>query len=1730
MSSPRADGANPSEIANPYIGLRPYKESESQWFFGRDADRKIFVDMLLANRLTLLFAASGVGKSSLLQASVLPYLKDPTHENLDAVYCNNWAGNPMVSIRAATLTALAARKRIPAEAMSTELSALPLPRFFSLCSHFSRQPLIIVLDQFEEFFHYHRSAPQFNDYKEQLVQLIGDESIAVSIVISMREDFALSLNAFKPELPTILFNKFYRLEKLTRADAESAIVRPAEMVGFKYEPALLTALLTDLAARERIGRPGSLVAESALNVEPPYLQIVCSQLFELDRNDPERTLRLGTYQSQGGAQGLLASHIDRVTAALSYPERKLASQCFSHLITRRGTKVAHTADSLARELRVDRNRLELVLRELENARLLRSQSQDQQTWFELYHDLFSDSVDQWNERFKSRERRRKTLFSVSAILTGGTLLYGAWLGTINAANSHLRLSVKGDANTQVELYHGRAETPDPFAQQSYVGETGIIRQQIEADLRFKERPLTDVSKLYSEWAKVTPDASRRMKLYRSDGDIDSALLAARGILISEDETRARTVISDIAKIGSQRGFDNELAFALSGGKSQPAVRAMSSVLNPDLNKTDFLNDRVFIDYQFPPGRTAVEFLVKIISDPKSALRPEAARMLGARKAAAAAQPLAALLCQSMATVSERGAAAGALTKIGSVAAVWPLSCKLGEQPEEVQVQIVDMLGALKVRDAASEIEHYIAPNYPTALRVSSLKALGKLGTAPRKLEPYLADTEEEIAVAAAAALEQSGHSTIMPALRTLILSAKEATAQVRLATSLARLGDSMPLSKTLSEPKARQRIFSYFTERDSRYSNYLEYNCETNDSLLQLLASDAQALEGAMDGAEVHFQKRLVKCLNYRFPSGSGRLLAQLAFAPDVELNRLAAKGLVDSDDALALPTLQRMLRGDVNERRVLAARSLGRLSSPRATETLLSVAVNRAEPSLLRAAALRALAAQGRRMPSKHPGTTFVIQLRQAIKDPTPELRSAGAAALAANLPSEAIHDLIALLGDGEESVRNEALRQIFELRSPLAVAALDSFLAQADSKKDKDILLNARELLGRDSAVEELTARLTKLLPPDGSPPPSASRTEIRKSLNKLSELGRLNSALPLTLAIESKAQEVVSTGLETVTNLGDSAWRDSLARLLFSGESETQSTALSAYVGMALPRDISAVSEQLESSSLSLQEYQNMKNLMHLESSLLYDRYGMRLLRELRRYSSSYWTDFASCTKASAIIASDKYMYWKRLDFSEIQSRMSKSEETSFSSTRLNDVIRELATDDWHDKSQAIYDFRKLAGSDSIVLLLDLLDRSTDKGRGRSILLAVAELSAKNKEQRAIKRLVDALANYQDQLIDGRLHASVRSLTAGLSPEALVRAVGQERTYEPLLAAACQPAARESWKTPSYLTIWQRVQAARMVSGSGGECSDQVLAPLSRDSSVRVRIAATTALGGLKTGLAITELHRLIGDPNPRVQLAAATALTESAVPASVPKIREVLFNAQTPVLVLQQLLRALGAIGNQDAINLLFEAAKTAEQTMGLRAYRILGDLHSRSVLPGLNEQLEKHKKAAAYYRWHRDHAPPENPQAQAKPAATASQPPSSFLLFELGVAIARLSNEEEIVQLLHHDLADVREGAALGAALRGSPSLVKTLDAQRFSSSDPLFRHSAYQTLDTTLEVIETLGGAAELQALREMQVQLHDHNGVLTRVQWTIHELEGRVNEQKASSKAAPQGSGGPRG
>jgi hypothetical protein len=239
------------KFPEPYKGLHPYEESDKDNFFGRDAARKILVNKILTNKLTLLFAATGVGKSSLLQAAVIPQMKNPQGENLEVVYHNRWwGGSPFAGLKDKVRDNLQQSGKLSVEVPQSKLDNFSFKDFFRFCALFTRQPLIVILDQFEDFFQYQQNTEYFDKFIKQLAETITYREVPIALVISMREDFAQELNAFKPYLPTILFENFYRLERLTEPEAKTAIVAPVERIGFQYEDAFLKRLFKDLASRE----------------------------------------------------------------------------------------------------------------------------------------------------------------------------------------------------------------------------------------------------------------------------------------------------------------------------------------------------------------------------------------------------------------------------------------------------------------------------------------------------------------------------------------------------------------------------------------------------------------------------------------------------------------------------------------------------------------------------------------------------------------------------------------------------------------------------------------------------------------------------------------------------------------------------------------------------------------------------------------------------------------------------------------------------------------------------------------------------------------------------------------------------------------------------------------------------------------------------------------------------------------------------------------------------------------------------------------------------------------------------------------------------------------------------------------------------------------------------------------------------------------------------------------
>lgn len=538
----------------PYPGLRPYRETEKGNFFGRETDAAILIDKILTNRFTLLFAASGVGKSSLLQAAVIPRLKSSLGENLVVVYHSDWVSEPVQTVKAAVLTALQTKEAFPQDLELTEEGLYDL---LSLACVFVRPPLVLILDQFEEFFRYQRATRSFNEFIDQLVAVLADKSLAVSLVFSMREDFALELNAFKNKLPTLLFENFYRLEKLNRDNTLTAIKAPVEQLGYQYEPRLLEWLLADLLNREYDYRVSQSIAEIRMTAEPPYLQIVCTQLWELNKNDPEKTIRLASYEKAGRAQGIVKNYIQDILAGFSHAEKQLASKAFDHLIGQRGVKIAYTAKALAEIGRVPEQDLAKVLDKLETVRVLRRQQRGEDVWFELYHDLFSRSLEAWNKAWKDHMRFRRALKWLTGGIVATLLIVSASDFAINRYSYHFRLGKEGISD-RIELWQGTSPNGhwlfDFFHQRQYIAETDFTRSDLEPDKRFEKKGIDKYKELVLELIEGQSSEQRiesyvRYGIYRAKDD-RAALPLAKKLITTGSLNKADEAIEHIASINT----------------------------------------------------------------------------------------------------------------------------------------------------------------------------------------------------------------------------------------------------------------------------------------------------------------------------------------------------------------------------------------------------------------------------------------------------------------------------------------------------------------------------------------------------------------------------------------------------------------------------------------------------------------------------------------------------------------------------------------------------------------------------------------------------------------------------------------------------------------------------------------------------------------------------------------------------------------------------------------------------------------------------------------------------------------------------------------------------------------------------------------------------------------------------------------------------------------------------
>ncbi|MFG1674646.1 SUMF1/EgtB/PvdO family nonheme iron enzyme [Micromonospora sp. NPDC049282] len=306
----------------PFPGLRPFHEDESLVFFGRERETSELIRRLgdPKHRFAAVIGASGAGKSSLVNAGLVPALRAGAIPG-----ANSWRimrmtpgeieGNPFHAL-AAELADVSTDVR----ASAVQDLALKLerdPGSFGqhvdsvLHEHPSWAKVLLLVDQFEELF----ASTTEERQRAQFVTLLSEavKTQRVVVLLTLRADFyAHCLD--HPELAALLRDGSFPLGAPTMGALFRMITRPAEIAGLRFEAQLAERILEDAGAE-----PGSLALMAfALN-------LICQHASD------DRQLLVSEYDRIGGIRGAIATRAEEIFDHLTAANREQLPVLFRKL-------------------------------------------------------------------------------------------------------------------------------------------------------------------------------------------------------------------------------------------------------------------------------------------------------------------------------------------------------------------------------------------------------------------------------------------------------------------------------------------------------------------------------------------------------------------------------------------------------------------------------------------------------------------------------------------------------------------------------------------------------------------------------------------------------------------------------------------------------------------------------------------------------------------------------------------------------------------------------------------------------------------------------------------------------------------------------------------------------------------------------------------------------------------------------------------------------------------------------------------------------------------------------------------------------------------------------------------------------------------------------------------------------------------------------------------------------
>jgi predicted nuclease with TOPRIM domain len=443
------------------VGLDPFGEADAEFFFGRSLEVAIIAANLRASRLTVLYGPSGVGKSSLVMAGVVHRLRTEVDVVLEdqgfaVSVVRSWLDDPIRTVSAASREALG-------ELVGAEPLAAPRETLVESLAAWTEQsgPLLLVLDQFEEYFQYHPeegAGGELSGFAAQLAAIVNNADLAVNVLVSIREDAWPKLDIFEGHIP-MLFENYIRVDHLDVAAAREAIEEPIaawnRMLGpgvetYEIEGKLVDAVIDAASGRGLLAAGDETVPAKITvggRIEAPFLQLVMERLWRATIADGAHALTRKRLDSLGGAKQIVENHVREALGRLTRREQDTASDSFRFLVSSDRTKIAQRAADLANWTKRAESQVTAVLEKLSSgeSRILRAVApagmEGVAVAYELFHDVLAEPILTWRRGHEAARQRRRAA-RVGVVLV--TLVAGF------AALSVWALIEQGRANT---LYH-----------------------------------------------------------------------------------------------------------------------------------------------------------------------------------------------------------------------------------------------------------------------------------------------------------------------------------------------------------------------------------------------------------------------------------------------------------------------------------------------------------------------------------------------------------------------------------------------------------------------------------------------------------------------------------------------------------------------------------------------------------------------------------------------------------------------------------------------------------------------------------------------------------------------------------------------------------------------------------------------------------------------------------------------------------------------------------------------------------------------------------------------------------------------------------------------------------------------------------------------------------------------------------------------------------------------------